>query len=155
MIRLWFINSCGIWLNPMEIKFHTNFAFLKHKSKCDIVRLCETNFNWKKSKGRASLNSRIREFWQTFRASLCNNEHEDVGLHEGGCCMFALDQISHRCSQTGKDTRKLGRWIWMEFTGKKDHKVRIVTAYRPCRNIIKVKKQQYGINTIDILYKKE
>ena len=34
-------------------------------------------------------------------------------------------------SHTGKDNRGLGRWTWMEFQGRRNHRTRIITAYRP------------------------
>ena len=132
-IRLWFTNPCGIGVDPKSIKSHGSFAFLKHKSKADIISLCETNYNWKKAKNNCRLSSRVREFWRDFRISVCQNEHEELGMAQrGGCCMIAFNQISFRCTKIGKDDRKLGRWTWMQFSGRSLHRLRVITAYRPC-----------------------
>jgi len=50
----------------------------------------------------------------------------------GGCCMIAFNQVSFRCTKTGNDNRKLGRWTWMQFSGRSQHRLRVITAYRPC-----------------------
>ena len=45
--------------------------------------------------------------------------------------MAAVGQLAHRVSRVGKDDTKLGRWVWIEFSGRDGFATRVYTAYRP------------------------
>jgi len=131
-IRIWFTNPCGIGVRAYEQKSHESFAFLKNRSRCDIFGFAETNVNWHKLSGSSTFYSRVKSSWREFKTITCHNTHQDLGIHQrGGCCMAVMDQVSHRMNKSGRDGRKLGRWAWMEFSGRNGFSTRVYTAYRP------------------------
>jgi len=132
VIRIWYTNPCGIGINHASSKSHGSLQFLKSKSKADLIGLAETNVNWNKLNNSSSFYSRIKSMWREFRTVTSHNITEKMGrCQRGGTCMFAVNQISHRMTSSGKDKRGLGRWTWMEFQGQGNHKTRVMTAYRP------------------------
>ena len=131
-IRIWFTNPCGIGIRHDDIKSYDSFRFLRQKSRCDIFGLSETNVHWHKLKGSSTFYSRVKQAWHNFRTITCHNTLEDLGVSQrGGNCMAVTGQISFRMTASGRDARQLGRWIWMEFSGRDKHITRVYTAYRP------------------------
>ena len=134
-IRLWFTNPCGIGVKHDDIKSHDSMNFLRSKSRCDIFGFAETNVNWFKLKGSSTFYSRVKQSWKDFRTATCHNSLEDLGINQrGGNSMAVVGQAAFRMTKSGKDKTKLGRWLWMEFSGRDEHVTRIYTAYRPCAN---------------------
>ena len=130
--RLWFTNPCGIGVDPMHPKSDTSFTFLKRNSRCDIFGLAETNVHWQLLYNHASLYSRIKNKWKSFKISTSHNSHEKIGkTQRGGTCTVAVNQIAHREYARGQDITGLGRWSWIELCGKEGYKTRVYTAYRP------------------------
>jgi len=131
-IRIWYTNPCGVGLDSNDVKSHSSFSFLKHKSKADIVCLAETNVHWKRLTSKNSLYSRLKRLWTSFQYSTSHNKHESLGVGQrGGTCTFCVDQTSYRLANKGVDPSGLGRWSWIEFHGKDQYKTRVYTAYRP------------------------
>jgi len=131
-IRVWFTNPCGISINPHKLKNHNSMYFLRYKSRCDYFGLAETNVNWHLLKGSASLYSRVKYYWKRFKTVTAHNKHSKHGVGQrGGNCAAAMGQLAHRATSVGKDSKSLGRWVWIEFQGKMGIKSRIYTAYRP------------------------
>jgi len=130
--RLWFTNPCGLGVDPLHPKSDSSFSFLKQKSKCDVFGLAETNVHWNLLYNHASLYARVKRRWKSFKISTSHNRHEKIGkTQRGGTCMVALNQVSFREFDRGQDPTGLGRWSWMEFRGKDDHRTRVYTSYRP------------------------
>jgi hypothetical protein len=55
-------------------------------------------------------------------------------LQYGGVGMVATGETKHRILSRGKDPTGMGRWVWMRMEGKANLRVRLVTAYRPCKS---------------------
>jgi len=51
----------------------------------------------------------------------------------GGVAMIVDQQPRAYINETGKDTRRLGRWVWTTFRGKGDHMVTFISTYRAGR----------------------
>ena len=133
-IRIWYSNPCGLGINPTGTKSHHTFSFLHKKSKADVVCLSETNLRWPSLHHKSRLNHRIRDFFQQFYSSSSYNEHENLGkTQRGGTCTIALEQSSFRATTSGSDPCGLGRWSWMEFSGREGARTRVITDYRPCK----------------------
>ena len=131
-LRIWFTNPCGIGIRHDDIKSYDSFKFLCKKSRCDIFGLAETNVQWHKLRGAATFYSRVKQSWKNFRTITCHNTHEDLGINQrGGNCMAVTGQATIRMTKSGRDHANLGRWVWMEFSGKEAYSTRIYTAYRP------------------------
>jgi len=131
-VRIWFTNPGGIGLNHNDIKSHDSFKFLNRKSRCDIFGMAETNVQWSKLRGSSSFYSRVKSSWQEFRTVMGHNLLQDLGINQrGGNCMATVGQVSHRIASIGRDVTNLGRWVWMEFSGREGFSTRVYTAYRP------------------------
>jgi len=131
-IRIWYTNPCGVGLYSDDVKSHSSFSFLRHKSKADIVCLAETNVHWKRLTSKNSIYNRLKRLWNSFQYCTSHNKHESLGVGQrGGTCTFCVDQTSYRLAKKGVDTTGLGRWSWIEFHGKDQYKTRVYTAYRP------------------------
>ena len=131
-IRIWYTNPCGLGLDSDDVKSHASFSFLKQKSKTDIVCFAETNVHWKRLTAKHTLYNRLKRLWSVFRYVTSHNTHESLGVGQrGGTCTFCTGQTSYRVSDKGTDPSGLGRWSWLQFSGKDEFKTRIYTAYRP------------------------
>lgn len=115
-IRLWFTNPCGLGVDPHSLKSDDSLHFLRHKSKCDIFGLAETNLHWKLLHNSATLYARVRQKWRYFKLTTSHNSHAKLGkTQRGGTCMVTVGQAAYRHYAHGEDTSGLGRWCWMEF----------------------------------------
>lgn len=47
--------------------------------------------------------------------------------------MITVNQVKFRCNRNGVDASGLGRWSWSQYAGRDGSRVRVVSAYRPCR----------------------
>ena len=104
------------------------------KSMADVVCLSETNLRWASLHHKSRLNNRVRDFYQQFYTSASYNTHENLGKSQrGDTCTIALEQPSYRATASGTDITGLGRWSWIEFSGRGGLRTRIVTGYRPCK----------------------
>jgi len=138
--RSWFTNPCGIGVDPLHPKSEISFSFLHKKSKCDIFGLAETNVHWFLLYNHASLYARVKKHWKNFKLSTSHNSHEKIGkTQRGGTCTVSVRQTAFREYERGQDETGLGRWSWMEFRGKDNHKTRVYTAYRPGTKPNKIK----------------
>jgi len=86
-------------------------------------------------KGHESFHERIRDVrWSKSRKVQANNIHD---IHEpfqwGGTSIISVDEAASRVKETTKDETCLGRWTTMLFEGKHDHRVRVISAYNPCK----------------------
>ena len=63
-----------------------------------------------------------------------NNNHEKIEKFQyGGTAIFAYNFISHMVRATGVDDTQLGRWSWLQLEGHRGKRVRVISAYNPCR----------------------
>ena len=58
-------------------------------------------------------------------------ESAKTPLQFGGVALIAIGEIVHRIVESGKDERKLGRWVWIRIQGKHNQCTRIISGYRP------------------------
>ena len=133
-IRIWLSNPNGLGLNPNNSKSHNAFEFPKKKSQSDITNLVETNLRWPDLSPNATLNSRVRTSFHQFQTVTSYNKHENLGkVQRGGTCTIATGQTSYRVTKLGTDSTGLGRWSWLQFSGRGAHRTRVISAYRPCQ----------------------
>ena len=106
-----------------------------HKHEIDIVGWQEVGISFDMMKGHESFHERIRDpRWKKRRVIQSNNIHEKNDAFQwGGTSLIARDEAASRLKETTKDASGLGRWCTMLFEGKHKHKVRIVSAYNPCK----------------------
>ena len=95
------------------------------------------------------LQERMRDLrWKKIKISQANNTNENVEKSQyGGTAIIAYDEAAARASaRNGVDNTGLGRWSWMSFEGKQNHKTRIISAYNPCKS--------YGDETVYMQHKR-
>ena len=101
----------------------------------DIIGWAEVGIAWQKCKSTHKLYTRFKDMrWRQFRSSTSNNKREAFSTRQfGGTATIAINECSSRVTSTGADETGLGRWSWLLLEGRNDVKVRIVTAYNPCK----------------------
>jgi hypothetical protein len=59
----------------------------------------------------------------------------DTKVQWGGTGILLFDEARHRTvGSLGSDPENLGRWTWARIQGREGHHVRVVAAYKPCKN---------------------
>jgi len=106
-----------------------------NKHQVDIVGWQEVGIAFHMLKGHESFHERIRDVrWSKSRKVQANNIND---IHEpfqwGGTSIISVNEAASRVTETTKDDTGLGRWSAMLFEGKNDHKVRVISAYNPCK----------------------
>ena len=92
-----------------------------------IVGLAEVNSNWSKFPLKI-----IHILGRKSRSITTGDKRVttyDVTFQIGGTSIMAIDEISCREIETGKEFRNLGRWSWMLLQGKKNVITKIITRY--------------------------
>ena len=70
----------------------------------------------------------------SMRIGSSSNKHESVDKFQyGGTAVLAYDYLSHMVRSSGADETGLGRWSFLQLEGHKGKRVRIISAYNPCR----------------------
>lgn len=106
-----------------------------HKHEVDIIGWQEVGVAFDMLKGHESFHERIRDpRWNKRRIVQANNVHDKNDAFQwGGTSLIAIDEAAVRIKEVTKDESGLGRWCTMLFEGKHNHKVRIISAYNPCK----------------------
>ena len=106
------------------------------KNQIDILGIQEVGVAFHMAPGHEKFHERIRDRrLNKIRTVQANNVNEKIGQFQwGGTAMIATNESANRVKETGKDTTGLGRWSHMLLEGKNNHKVRVVSAYNPCKS---------------------
>ena len=118
--------------------FHMDkITALRHhslSSGADVICWNELNVSWPLVPPQLRLKQATRHWWEASHASLSYNRRDSSGkkdLH-GGCAVLSNNKLCHRVIASGEDTTNLGRWAWTTFQGKRNMRLTVVSAYRPC-----------------------
>lgn len=80
---------------------------------------------------------RIREFNEGSMSLLNNNENID-GYQDwkrcGGTAITAESNIMTHFHSKEKNLHNLGQWTWIRFRGQQGVHLRVISAYKPCKN---------------------
>ena len=105
------------------------------KGRVDIMGLNEVGLKWTSLRRDQGWKERVRGTFQTERAVWAWNETDPI--HEstqwGGTGMVTVDKTTAKIASTGKDTSKMGRWVWTELRGTPKTTV-VLSFYQPVRN---------------------
>jgi len=106
------------------------------ESEVDIIGFAETNLNWSKLTQENSLWARTSSWFEARTVSVAHNTADRTAPRRqaGGTALVAMNEVSFRMCEHGKDPRQLGRWTWMRFNGKNGVTTRVVSVYRPCKS---------------------
>lgn len=102
----------------------------------DVLGMAEVNVDWSKTSANERPANRFRGFWENLHhrtAHLQRDRHYADSRHQfGGVMMLSINEACNRVASSGSDS--MGRWTWVRYEGKGNQGLRIITAYRPCRN---------------------
>ena len=78
---------------------------------------------------------RLRDYRRNqIRYIAANNKHESIDKFQwGGTAIVAHDMLANMTRATGIDDTGLGRWSWIQLERYNNRRVRIISAYNPCR----------------------
>ena len=127
------VNCIGVsQYHNHKIEYAKNWL-LQHD--VDIAGWQETGVAFHTLPRRKRLSERMKDIrWNKFRISSSNNKHESIDTFQyGGTAVMTFEEVAHRVKATGGDTTGLGRWSWILYEGKNNHKTRIISAYVPCK----------------------
>jgi hypothetical protein len=103
----------------------------------DVYGIPETDLYWPRVRANLQLHERVKEWWEqdtvhTVRAHNQNQKCDSV-TQWGGTAQISQGQAAFRVMESGRDPTRLGRWVWTLYRGKGNRRLRVVTAYRPCK----------------------
>ena len=135
VIRLVFMNINSIPAlndNPKNAMLYQSIV----ESEANIVGLSETNRNWYKVDSNHKWHDRIKSWFETSHTSMVHNvkDVESENYQPGGNLLLSINKAAHRVFATDKDPTGLGRWTSTVYRGKRNIKLRVIVAYRPCRS---------------------
>jgi len=132
-LRLLHININGIPMTKEDRKNDQIFQALA-QNKIDIVGLTEINRYWPKMNEKDRWRQRTQGWWETSKTTMAYNTKDSTNstFQPGGTMITSIGKPAHRIDETGKDETGLGRWTWQKMKGKRNIRLRIISAYRPC-----------------------
>jgi hypothetical protein len=142
--RFVFINMNGI---PKSSNNILNRSLLQaiNESGADVIGIAEHNCNFSKLPPQDQWHERVQEWWESSKSSISSNKHDHSESHylPGGTITVAINKTSHRVQpqSSPNDPSGMGRWSSILFRGSQGIQLRVITAYRVC------KQQNPGPNT--------
>ena len=81
------------------------------------------------------LAERLRDYRRKqIRVSTANNKHESIEKFQwGGTATIAYDTLANMARASRADEDGLGRWSWIQLEGHNNRRIRVISAYNPCR----------------------
>lgn len=133
-LRISFVNANGVPQLPSHEKNDAIFQFF-HRHSIDILGMTEVNRNWRHLPESHNWHNRTRTWWESSKSSISynTNDSSSTAFQPGGTITQAINKAAHRVIETGRDKSNLGRWSWIKLQGKNNIKLRVITAYRPCK----------------------
>jgi hypothetical protein len=133
-IRIGFNNVNGIGMRKEDKKNRDIHQFIKC-GDFDIFGITETNVHWKNNGQHVGDITygwfRRKHFsYQYYKDYPCTAKFQS-----GGVLQIAIGEITSRVIKHGGDDSGLGRWTWHVLQGQQNRVLRVVTAYRPVRNM--------------------
>jgi hypothetical protein len=55
-------------------------------------------------------------------------------VQDGGTGTICFGKTTGYIKKTGRDSKGLGRWSWILFSGTNGHSTQVIRAYNPCKN---------------------
>ena len=101
-------------------------------------------FRWGSQRFNLRLNNHLKPFFHEYYTSSSHNCHASYGKNQRkGTCTLSLNQVTSRSTLSGVDSTGLGRWSWIQYSGKGGLRTRVISAYRPCRSTSEI-----GLTTV-------
>jgi hypothetical protein len=135
IVRIGYNNINGMGNSQADGRNRELHGFIK-SGAFDIFGMSETNISWKNN---AEHIKDIMFGWFR-RMSLSYEYYRDypgtASYQVGGVAQMAIGEITGRKSKQGGDKSGQGRWTWQTYKGKNNRLVRVITAYRPVKNLV-------------------
>ena len=135
ILRIMYLNINGIPKNKNHPKNELILNTLKSYD-ADIFGLTETNLNWQTLDQSHHWRERTTGVWENSHTTIAYNQN-DINIHSsfqpGGTLVHSTGKSCHRVTSCDRDPSGLGRWCSTQYKGKLNVKLRIVCAYRPCK----------------------
>lgn len=100
----------------------------------DILGLTETNKRWSVIPEENTIWSAVNK-WKEHTRTYATYNKTDPGTSEqlyGGTAISVFNENIFHIQNKGEDTRRLGRWNWIELQGKNNFNTTVICAYCPC-----------------------
>ena len=138
-VRILLLNTGGIGFMTEE-RSKESLKSEKLRGICNayqvhIVCLTEINKDWRLVKQQHTIWNATASWRENRRVQAANNTSKPgkTEYQVGGTAMVAFDDLVFGITKQGKDERKLGRWVWVTITGKKNCNTSIITYYCPVK----------------------
>jgi hypothetical protein len=92
----------------------------------------EAGLNWDLMPHSGRLESM---FWSenALYSVAAHNKHRTNSRQQfGGTFTMAFGKLAMKATDSNVDPTGLGRWSWIQFSGKEGHMTRILSVYQPC-----------------------
>jgi hypothetical protein len=102
-----------------------------NKFQFDIMGMAETNVNWNNVPEEDKLYNRSRHWCESCNLVLAHNGYSvDRRPHQfGGVAMWSLGKAVRHIVKKGLDSSGQGRWVWIQYKGRLNTTIRVITAY--------------------------
>ena len=110
---------------------------IAHK-QIDVALLTEIGLCWSLVDATNKWYERTRLSFQATRSEVAYNKTELSRTSQrqyGGVLTMAVDDMAHRVKDQGQDPSGLGRWAWLLLEGKQNHRLRVISVYRPVDSV--------------------
>ena len=133
-IRLCFQNTNGLPLYSAHGKNGEIYQFLENK-EVDVMAMSETNVCWHKLVPEHRWKQRTRSWFRRSGSTLGYIANDPIAdrFQRGGTGIMNIGAVTRRFRGSGTD--HLGRWCWVRLAGKKGKTIRIISIYKPTRNV--------------------
>ncbi len=109
---------------------------IKEELDIDCIMYCEHRQNFKHKENKNNLKQMFqRELACT--AVSAHNIHESKvtgRVQEGGTGTICFGETTTYIKKMGQDSKGLGGWSWVLYSGANGHSTRVITVYNPCRS---------------------
>ena len=97
----------------------------------DVWGWTETNINWTPNTTNAMKYMSTKIFKNSHIAT--SNSDDPAGQRQqGGTCTVIINNLVGRKITSGEDKKGLGRWSYIQISGRDYRKTIIITGYKPC-----------------------
>ena len=103
------------------------------ENSVDVCCLTELNKDWRMHSYDSTIWAGTKAWRRHRRLQVSQNVTvpPDIRSLVGGTAIACFDDAVFRISEQGNDSRQLGRWSFVTFTGKNDLKTTLINAYCP------------------------
>lgn len=105
------------------------------KKDIDIIGMQEIGISNHMLPKHERIAERIRDYRRSqIRVVAANNKNENIDKFQwGGTTTIAYDMLANMTRASGVDETGLGRWSCVQLEGYENKRVRVLSAYNPCR----------------------